>query len=202
MKNIGKLYVFILSGMLLVGCGKQTQSYLEVTQESEEHFETEEADTQTVQAKEEDGHILIYVCGEVNFPGVYELPAGSRIVDAVDAAGGLTDEAGQDYWNLAELLTDGQMICFPTEEEARERQESAGVAGTSGAGVQEDGRVNINTATLEQLMQLPGVGQTRGEAIIAYRQEHGDFSSAEDIMNVSGIGSALYEKMKDYITVK
>ena len=86
MKNIGKLYVFILSGMLLVGCGKQTQSYLEVTQESEEHFETEEADTQTVQAKEEDGHILIYVCGEVNFPGVYELPAGSRIVDAVDAA--------------------------------------------------------------------------------------------------------------------
>ena len=148
MKNIGKLYVFILSGMLLVGCGKQTQSYLEVTQESEEHFETEEADTQTVQAKEEDGHILIYVCGEVNFPGVYELPAGSRIVDAVDAAGGLTDAAGQDYWNLAELLTDGQMICFPTEEEARERQESAGVAGTSGAGVQEEGRVNINTARL------------------------------------------------------
>lgn len=201
MKYIGKFLVFILLCVALGGCGKNTQSYLSVAEESETLPDVEVADTQTSQTQQENGKIMVYICGEVNFPGVYELPAGSRIVDAVDAAGGMTDAAGKDYWNLAELLSDGQMIFFPTEEEARKRQESAGVSEASVSGIGADGRVNINTATLEQLMQIPGVGQTRGEAILSYRQEHGSFASAEDIMNVSGIGNALYEKMRDYITV-
>lgn len=208
MKYIGKLCILILLAAGLCGCGRKMQPYLTAEQENTAPFETEAAGADMDETQQDSGQkdsaggtLLIYVCGEVNSPGVYELPAGSRICDAVDAAGGMTDAAGREYWNLAEPLTDGQMICFPTEEEAKKRQESAGVDAADSSGIMSDGRVNINTASLEQLMTIPGVGQTRGEAILAYRKEHGSFASAEDIINVSGIGNALYEKMKDYIAV-
>ena len=115
----------------------------------------------------------------------------------------------KDYWNLAEPLTDGQMISFPTKEEAAERekydtsdadtdsQADRTVADEADAG----GRININTAGIDLLTKLPGIGQTRAEAIIAYRDEHGNFSRVEDIMKVSGIKNALFEKMRDDITV-
>ena len=120
-----------------------------------------------------------------------------RIGDAVSAAGGFTKAAGQEYWNLAEPLKDGQMLCIPTEEEARERKESYEETMESVS----DGRININTADADKLTEIPGIGQTRAQAIIAYRTENGDFTCVEDIMKVSGIKNALFEKMKDFITV-
>lgn len=123
-----------------------------------------------------------------------------RICDAVEAAGGLTKAASREYWNLAEKLSDGQMIYFPTEEEARERKASAEAAGAT---VEEsDGRIDINTADAAQLVTIPGIGETRAAAILAYREKNGPFAKVEDIMQVSGIKSALFEKMKDYITIR
>ena len=125
---------------------------------------------------------------------------GMRICDAVEAAGGLTKAASREYWNLAEKLSDGQMIYFPTEEEARERKASAEAAGAT---VEEsDGRIDINTADAAQLVTIPGIGETRAAAILAYREKNGPFAKVEDIMQVSGIKSALFEKMKDYITIR
>ncbi len=144
--------------------------------------------------------LVVYVCGEVVNPGVYELTSGMRICDAVDAAGGLTKKASRDYWNLAEELTDGQMLYFPTAEEAEKRKESVAETAADTGGTA-DGKVNINTADISQLLTVPGIGQTRAEAVLAYRQEHGSFQCIEDIMKVSGIKNGLFEKMKDYITV-
>lgn len=206
MKNKMKAYVVLIC-LLLCGCGaSDTDAYLITTQESQIPIESEalEPDTEeTADGKE--APLLVYVCGEVTNPGVYELPGGARVCDAVEAAGGFTENASQDYWNLAETLTDGQMISFPTREEAAERKkydtDSDSSEDSSASGRTADGKVNINTADVSQLQQLSGIGQTRAEAIVAYRDEHGAFSKVEDIMKVSGIKNALFEKMRDDITV-
>ena len=156
----------------------------------------------------------MYICGEVCVPGVYMLPEGARICDAVEAAGGLTQEASRDYWNLAERLVDGAMISVPTEAEAKERlgagagQGASEMAGqktlSDGADIaasSDDSRVNLNTATAEELMTIPGIGEAKAKAIVSYRQENGDFSSIEEIMNISGIKEGLFRQMKDYIMV-
>lgn len=207
MENIGKIKRFILLCALfccaaLGGCGRDAQSYLAAEPQSDAYPIGETEETEAREDNPDEGNLLVYICGEVECPGVYELPAGSRICDALLAAGGMTDAAGKEYWNLAQPLCDGQMICFPTEEEAHKWQESGGPGAEVSTGIWADGRVNINTAALEELMTIPGVGQTRGEAIVAYRQEHGGFESPEDIMKVSGIGTTLYERMKDCIAVE
>ena len=180
---------------VLSGCGSGTQSCLALAPVGTQVQDALAPSSQTP-SLQEGGVLLIYICGEVKSPGVYELAAGSRICDAVEAAGGMTDAADREYWNLAEPLSDGQMLCFPTEEEAKSRKEAAADGRTA------DGRVNLNTAGLEELMTIPGVGKTRGEAILAYRREHGAFEEPQDITKVSGIGEATYEKMKDCIAVK
>ena len=206
MKNKMKACMILLC-MLLCGCGaSDTETYLKTTQETQIPVESDAllSDTEDVTDKSE-APLLVYVCGEVASPGVYELPAGARVCDAVDAAGGFTRKASRDYWNLAEALTDGQMISFPTEEEAAERRkydtDGNTSADTTFADSETDGKVNINTADVNQLQQLSGIGQTRAEAIVAYRNEHGAFARVEDIMKVSGIKNALFEKMRDDITV-
>lgn len=200
MKKV-KAYVILLC-MLLCGCGaSDTEAYLIATQETQIMMESEALDPDTEdKSKGKEAPLLVYVCGEVTNPGVYELPAGSRVCDAVEAAGGFTKKASQDYWNLAEMLTDGQMISFPTEEEAEERKKYDTDQAESGKHA-DDGKININTADAGQLQQLSGIGQTRAEAIVAYRDKHGAFSKVEDIMKVSGIKNALFEKMRDDITV-
>ena len=200
MKHWIKKCSFMIVCVLLAGCGRSEVPHLD-TAETQTQAIAEEKQAADAPVEHSDTPVLIYVCGEVVSPGVYELKKGMRICDAVEAAGGFTTKASQEYWNLAEPLTDGQMIYFPTEEEAKERQESAGEKEES-AGQKEDGRININTADTTQLMSIPGIGQTRAEAIIAYRKEHGAFAQIEDIMNVSGIKNALFNKMKEYITIR
>ena len=206
MKNKMKAYVVLIC-LLLCGCGaSDTDAYLITTQESQIPIESEALEPDTEEnADGKEAPLLVYVCGEVVNPGVYELPGGARVCDAVEAAGGFTKNASQDYWNLAEALTDGQMISFPTREEAAERKKHDTDPDSSGdfssSGRTADSKVNINTADVSQLQQLSGIGQTRAEAIVAYRDEHGAFSKVEDIMKVSGIKNALFEKMRDDITV-
>lgn len=191
----------ILTCLYLTGCGREEVPYLDTTQTQEQTVETERTErTEQKETLKSDQTVQVYVCGEVAAPGVYQLKDGMRICDAVEAAGGLTKAASREYWNLAEKLSDGQMIYFPTEEEARERKASAEAAGAT---VEEsDGRIDINTADAAQLVTIPGIGETRAAAILAYREKNGSFAKVEDIMQVSGIKSALFEKMKDYITIR
>ena len=155
---------------------------------------------------------MVHICGAVNRPGVYTFPEGSRVCDAVEAAGGLSEEAAASSLNQAALLSDGLQIVVPTEEELEGLSSQAASSGVFSSGIfpadgaqnaagSGNGLVNINTASLEELMTLPGIGQTRAEAIVAYRQERGSFQTIEDIMKVDGIKEGSFEKLKEKITV-
>ncbi len=143
--------------------------------------------------------VVVFVSGEVVSPGVYTLPPDSRIVDALAAAGGLTDDADPNALNQATPLKDGMQIYAP----------SVGVAPTplpiveSGArDVVANGTINLNTATLEQLETLTGIGPTKAEAIVAYREAQGPFTSVEQLLDVPGIGEATLEGLQDEVTVE
>ena len=162
--------------------------------------------------------IYVDVCGAVANPGVFQLAAGSRVFQAIEAAGGYLPEAALTCVNRAGVLTDGQQLYILTQEEM-ERQgldpaEMSGVSdgqmnGSAGTGqntemtaqVQQDNRININTADEAQLTTLTGIGATRAQAIIAYREENGPFATIEDIMNVQGIKEGTFAKIKDEIVV-
>ncbi len=141
--------------------------------------------------------IFVYICGAVVRPGVYELPAGSRIVQVIEAAGGLTEDADSLLVNQAKIVEDGEQIRIFTKEEAEEVE----IQMNTETGTTADGKVNINTATAEVLMTLSGIGEAKAEAIIQYREEHGDFTVIEDIMNIPGIKEAVFSKIRDRITV-
>ena len=155
--------------------------------------------------------LYVHVCGAVRSPGVYELPEGSRGCDAIAAAGGFTEAAAEDFLNLAQPVSDGQKLYVPDREEAKTLTDGGRMAvpgtsgvsmpGSSGSEAAENGRININTASREQLMTLPGIGEARAEAILKYRREAGPFLVIEDIMKVSGIKEAAFLKIKDDITV-
>jgi competence protein ComEA len=146
---------------------------------------------------------LVYVCGAVRTPGVVRVPAGARVADALDLAGGPTSRAELAAVNLAAKVADGQQILVPEKGSPAVAPASAVAAGGSSGGgaAPSGGPVNINTATLEQLDELQGVGPATAQKIIDYRTANGPFASIEDIKNVSGIGDAKFAAMKDAITV-
>ena len=158
--------------------------YLEKIQtETSEVPQTEEKDCQ-----EEMGSCMVYVCGAVENPGVYELPENSRVYEAVAMAGGMTEDAGMEAVNQAEFVTDGQMLRIPTMEEVAAAQEE------SESNV-DDGLLDINRASVADFMQ------SKAEALFQYREAHGRFSSIEEIMNVDGIKEGVFNKIKDSIKV-
>lgn len=145
--------------------------------------------------------IYVHICGAVWSPGVYALPAGSRLCEAVEAAGGFLPEACQDYCNLAMTVSDGMQYQIPTEDEAL----SGDLPETmreNPSSYDSQGLLDINLATAAELMTIPGIGQTRADAIITYREQHGAFACKEDIMQVTGIKGAIYEKIESYIIVR
>ena len=149
--------------------------------------------------------IYVDVTGAVKAPGVYTLPAGSRVFEAIALAGGAREDASLENLNQAGLLQDGQQIRVYTEEEAAQMVQQGSLPGAETAAgqkeSQEASKVNINTAGKEELMTLTGIGETRAEAILAYRQETGGFQTPEDLMQVEGIKEKTFEKLKDQITV-
>ena len=159
--------------------------------------------------------IYVDVCGAVANPGVFELAAGSRVFQAIEAAGGYLPEAVENCVNRAGVLTDGQQLYILTREEMEQQgmsqTELANASNVSGSGNsrnteavssgQQDNRININTADEAQLTTLTGIGATRAQAIIAYREENGPFAVIEDIMNVQGIKEGTFAKIKDEIVV-
>lgn len=196
------LIAVVLSG--LFGCSK-TEEYV-VAVEDAQAVEDDVAIDEDDRTDEVVTTIYVDVCGAVKYPGVYQLDSGARVFEALELAGGLTDEASVQAINQAGFLTDGQKLYIPTEAEwdagltqdsiqnaANEQMPSESV---------DDGRININTADEAGLCELPGIGESRAQAIIQYREEHGDFKSIEEIQNVSGIKSGMFTKIKDLIKVQ
>ena len=170
-------------------------------EENEQESETNENNTQEETKKE----IVVHITGEVKKEGVVYLEEGSRVVDAIKKAGGETKEADLSQVNLAYVLQDGQKIYIPNKNE----KISAYTSENMGENIEqnntttkkEGAKVNINTAGVEELDQLPGIGPAIAQRIIDYRNEHGEFKKVEDIQEVKGIGDAKYSEIKDSITV-
>jgi len=186
--------VLLCAALCLSGCGSDNAIEYEVSSESVS--DVEELPVPETSETAVEGNIFIYICGAVNAPGVYELPSGSRVFEAVEAAGGLSAEADTRSLNQAELLTDGEQITVYTVWEVS----ASGAAGEPGVN-EDDGLVNINTADVSELMTLPGIGEARAGAIIAYRERHGAFETAQDICNVTGIKEKLYARIENLIKV-
>lgn len=168
--------------------------------------------TNEIGAKEEksdEEKVVVHVIGEVNNPGVVTLPEGSRIIDAINMAGGKTEEADLSKINLAYIVEDGTQIYIPRINENLNQvnliSDGAGIGVIINDSNMEENKVevkvNINTANKEKLETLPGIGETTAQKIIDYRETNGKFKTIEDIKNVRGIGDAKYESLKDKITV-
>ena len=143
-------------------------------------------------------NLMIDIGGEVNEPKVAELPEGSRVEDAIKAAGGTTPEADMTGINRAAFVTDGEKIFIPA---AGSSDEADGDKSPGQRMTDQDGKININTADSAALQELNGVGPATAEKIISYREKNGRFKSVEDIKNVSGIGDKTFEKLKEHIKV-
>ena len=141
--------------------------------------------------------VIVHITGAVPRPGVYALPQGARVQDAISAAGGFLAEADKSQLNLAALLEDGIRMDIPFVEGA---SPIIGTPGPTVVAVTTE-LININTASAEELDSLPGIGATLAQRIIEYREQNGPFINAEDIINVPGIGVGNYERFKDLITV-
>lgn len=182
--GIAIVIAIVVIGLYFYKESKNDYTYdetLAVTQENEEVTE------------EENEEITIYIIGEVKYPGIVILKSGQRIVDAIEAAGGETDEADLNKLNLAQILSDGDKIYVPNKtDEIEDYKDTTGKSST----------VNLNTATLEELTSLPGIGESTAQKIIDYRKENGKFKTVEDLKNVSGIGESKFDNIKDKITVR
>ena len=158
---------------------------------------TSSSNSKAIESNTELAKICVYVCGCVINPGVYELHENMRVYQAIEMAGGMTEYANYNYLNLADYLTDGQKIYVPDIDENLSNQVSPQALDNSSSTL-----VNINSATKDQLMTLPGIGESRAVDIIAYRTTNNKFETIEDIKKVSGIKDAAFSKIKDLIVVK
>lgn len=183
-----------------------------------ENLKTEK-ETEVLNENNNSNNICIYVTGEVNNAGVYYLKEGSRIIDAINSAGGITDKANISKINLAFILEDGMKITIPNDNDLKNKPDFNFVTKSSGDGESDINKnpknesanletnnrmevININTASQTELETLPGIGPSLALKIIEYRKLNGDFKSIEDIKNVSGIGDSKFKDIKNYIKVK
>ncbi|MBC7319612.1 ComEA family DNA-binding protein [bacterium] len=182
--------IIILIGALLFSLNRP------IREESKEpSIVIEEEDTSRVK-------VAVHIGGAVRNPGLYYIPADSRVADAIQIAGGPTSDADLDAINLASKVSDGSKILVPS------KVKDLGASSGSNASIEETSvssiskKININTATAEELEELPGIGPTLANRIVSYREKNGPFKSIEDLMKVSGIGEKRFESIKDLIVVE
>ena len=145
--------------------------------------------------------IIVDIKGEVNSPGTYELTEDERVKDVIDKAGGLTSKANVDDINLSEKVKDEMVIVIPSNDNKEEKIETKTGYVITKNNESKDNKVSINTATKEILMTIKGIGEKKAESIIEYRNKNGKFNSIDEIINVSGIGKSIFDKIKNYIKV-
>lgn len=187
-KNRSFLMLIICAGIILTGCDDSSKIMIneETVEESYEYTENK-------------NQIYVYLSGEVESPGVYELENEARLYQAIELAGGMTKNAQKEYLNLAETVYDGQQIHIMSKKEYKNTQEQkTDIVQNIDS---DNALIDINSATPEELQSLSGIGETRAKAIIEYRQKNGKFQTIEDIKNVSGIGDSTFENIQNDITV-
>jgi len=177
---------------------KESNLQTEVTTVSKDSASEKEEKSQKSETEEvvEKDLITVDVKGAVKSPGIYDLPVGSRINDAVQKAGGLTDNADSKSINLAQRISDEALVYVPTKEETTSQEAHSNASNTK-----ENKKVNLNKASLEELKQVKGLGGKRAQDIIDHRETNGKFKSVDDLKKVSGIGAKTVEKLKEYVTV-
>lgn len=199
MKRVKKMLILccaLLYGGAFTGCASPQAEFVEASSSAASLLSgPAEPDGKNGDHSPED--LYVYVCGEVKRPGVYRFSDGARVYEALACAGGLTEAAEDTALNQARLLTDGEEIRVPAKGEAVGSR-------TDGESPKEEGsdKVNINTADAGQLTSLNGIGPSRAEAIIAWREANGGFTVPEDLKKVDGIADKTFDKLKDEITVR
>ena len=225
-RNITNFLGIGVMSLFLLGCSKNGFLLQELDESGQDEIQV----TDTVQANQVQivettiEEVAIHICGAVKNPGVFFLEKGQRVYHAIEMAGGLREDADGDYINQALLLEDGMKIVIPTKEETKQWKEQEEKEQEVEAKLYEEkgtedyyvqyadsasstianekvGKVNLNTADENLLCTLPGIGTSRAKSIIDYRTKNGAFKTIEDVMKVSGIKEAAFEKIKDLITV-
>lgn len=211
-KNVALAVLIFASGILyLMSEPRSKDTWKMQTDSAEVSSSLEEEETGPLDEKEDSTEIVstedvsmifVHVAGAVKSPGVYQVKEGSRIYQVIDLAGGLNEDADREFLNMAQPVTDGQKITVYTKEEVESQNiviSTDSMVETSGS--LEKTKININSADRETLMELTGIGEAKADAILEYRMEHGKFQTIEEIMEVPGIKSAAFEKIKDEIIV-
>lgn len=215
-KKIVKVLCFSCFCLLAAACGERENVYFQTetsaagTQQNEDVAATEimaENNADDTQTAGSDKKRFVYICGAVNVPGVYEVEQNARLYEVVEAAGGLREDAAEESVNQARQIEDGEMIRILTQEEAAQAgDEEAGEGAENDVKAEtandSDGRIDLNLATVAELMTLPGIGQAKADSIVRYREKNGAFSSIEEIKQVEGIKEGVYNRIKDNIKVK
>lgn len=209
------LLIILLTADALTGCTRRSEipdsvitvENIPLYEENIEEVKVGEVTAPKEEPIPEEKVICVHICGAVVSPGVYEIPMGSRVYEAVMAAGGYRDDADEDYVNQALVLNDSDKLVIPTLADTEAmvipstgKEKEFGI-GSGVPGSKSSGEVNINTAGVEELCTLSGIGEARAKVIISYRDSNGPFGSIEDIMNVSGIKQASFDRIKDNICV-
>lgn len=196
------LGIFILTGcsqsevIMTAASGETEASQAEVKEDAQSKTDSTDqrisGNTGSLETGDTEQQVYVYVCGHVDVPGVYQLPAGARICDALELAGGITEDGNPEALNQAENVTDGQMLYVPGIDEEVEHSMAQ----------ETDNLIDINHADKAALMTLPGIGESKADVIIQYREEHGAFESVEELMEIPGIKEGVFNKIKNNITCR
>ena len=190
----GLVLILVISVFFLYTTNKEEDVLWEIAPSTSDEEIAVEVSESTMPTTE----ILVDIKGAIQQPGVYHLPSDARLHELIFAAGGFTKEAEERQLNLAEKLSDQQMIYVPSKDEV---DFSVELPQLNQEGNAETGLINLNTATLLQLQELPGIGPAKAQAIITYREENGLFKTVEDLLNISGFGEKTLEKLRAMITL-
>lgn len=198
--------VVFLFLFLAVGCGKNVEEEIPLTAAEETESDKDQAGESSgekiaEETENSDETVYVDVCGQVKVPGVYALEKDSRVYEAVEKAGGFTEKASAVGLNQAAKVSDGQQIYVPSQEEAEKPDFVNSTENSDSAAGKTQGKVNLNTASKEELMTLSGIGEVKADAILRYRSEKGRFQSVEEVKSIEGIKEGVYQKIKDQITV-
>ena len=203
--------MLVVTCLVTNGCGSKSyfesveaaESAEDGTDEDPQQAKTAKDASDTLDEKasdETESVVFVQVSGEVIHPGVYELENGSRIFEAIEAAGGITEDADIRTMNQATVVSDGDMIYVPAYGEAESEGSMTGTKSQSG--ITEDGKVNLNAATVEELMTLPGIGEAKARLIVDYRETNGRYEDPAEIMKIQGIKQGVYDRISDMVVTE
>lgn len=201
---VGVCLVVFIVAVIAISSITTFGSGFEVSKAAAAESQAEDAGENDAEESTASGELCVDVAGCVAKPGICYLAEGSRVADAIAAAGGFTGDAAVSSINQARVLADGEQLYVPSVDEAAAGVAGAGTGGSTAsapAGVSANGKVNINTADSAQLQTISGIGQSKADKIIAYRNSNGPFGSVDELTNVSGIGAKTLESIRDSICV-